>query len=177
MQQRSRMARRVDCWTSVVRSQTGEQQTWRILGTSYSRWPTRAGTTQAKGFKLFDSHGSLRPPPRQKRRAERKAPANQPVVASTVTRLDLRLTASRTRALSLFVKDPGRLTAAGGSECGARGQWLVTVAPGRLGHQPAGIMTGMRGARCNRGRRRRETPATFDAALREAWSEAALRDA
>ena len=33
------------------------------------------------------------------------------------------------------------------SECGARGQGLVTFALGRFGHQPAGTMTGARGAR------------------------------
>ena len=32
------------------------------------------------------------------------------------------------------------------SECGARGRGLVTSAPGRLGHHPAGTMTGARGA-------------------------------
>ena len=37
---------------------------------------------------------------------------------------------------------------------------------------PAGTMTGMRGARCNRGRRRRGHPPLIGAALREAWSEA-----
>ncbi len=37
---------------------------------------------------------------------------------------------------------------------------------------PAGKKTGVRGARCNRGRRRRETPAICGAALREAWSGA-----
>jgi hypothetical protein len=31
-------------------------------------------------------------------------------------------------------------------ECGARGLWLVTLAPGRLGHHPAGTRTGARGA-------------------------------
>ena len=37
---------------------------------------------------------------------------------------------------------------------------------------PAGTMTGARGARCNRGRRRRGNPPLTGAALREAWSEA-----
>ena len=37
---------------------------------------------------------------------------------------------------------------------------------------PAGTMTGARGARCNRGRRRRDNPPLTGAALREAWSEA-----
>jgi hypothetical protein len=40
------------------------------------------------------------------------------------------------------------------------------------GIMPAGTMTGTRGARCNRGRRRRETPAILGAAPREAWPEA-----
>src|ERR1700691_1257605 len=33
-----------------------------------------------------------------------------------------------------------------GAGCGARGWRLVTAAPGRPGHQPAGTMTGARGA-------------------------------
>ena len=49
----------------------------------------------------------------------------------------------------------------GRSECGARGQGLVTFALGRLGHQPAGTITGVRGARCKRGRRWRGQPADF----------------
>ncbi len=40
------------------------------------------------------------------------------------------------------------------------GGGFVPFALGRLGHQSAGTMTGARGARCNRGERRRETPAT-----------------
>jgi hypothetical protein len=44
--------------------------------------------------------------------------------------------------------------------------------PGGFGHQSAGTMTGTRGARCNRGRRRRGHPPLTGAALREAWSEA-----
>jgi hypothetical protein len=43
------------------------------------------------------------------------------------------------------------------------GGGFVAAALGRLGHQPAGIMTGMRGARCNRGGRRRDTPAILGA--------------
>jgi hypothetical protein len=47
------------------------------------------------------------------------------------------------------------------SECGARGQGLVTFALGRFGHQPAGTMTGVRGARCNRDRRQAGYPRRF----------------
>src|SRR5580698_10206777 len=38
------------------------------------------------------------------------------------------------------------MTLASGAGCGARGWRLVTAAPGRPGHQPAGTMTGVRGA-------------------------------
>src|ERR1700722_11261980 len=38
------------------------------------------------------------------------------------------------------------MTLASGTGCGARGWRLVTVTPGRPGHQPAGTMTGARGA-------------------------------
>jgi hypothetical protein len=42
------------------------------------------------------------------------------------------------------------------------------------GIMPAGTMTGMRGARCNRGRRRRDTPAIYRRCAREAWPDAAF---
>ena len=58
------------------------------------------------------------------------------------------------------------------SECGARGRRLVTAVLGRLGHQPAGTMTGVRGARCKRGRRRRSEARRFGRLSREAWPEA-----
>ena len=38
------------------------------------------------------------------------------------------------------------MTPSGGAGCGARGRRLVTVVLGRLGHHPAGTMTGARGA-------------------------------
>jgi hypothetical protein len=38
------------------------------------------------------------------------------------------------------------MTLASGARDGSRGWRLVTVTPGRLGHQPAGTMTGARGA-------------------------------
>src|SRR5580692_10140636 len=38
------------------------------------------------------------------------------------------------------------MTLASGAGCGARAWRLVTVTPGRPGHQPAGTMTGARGA-------------------------------
>jgi hypothetical protein len=38
------------------------------------------------------------------------------------------------------------MTLAGGARCGSRAWRLVTVTPGRPGHQPAGTMTGARGA-------------------------------
>ncbi len=47
-----------------------------------------------------------------------------------------------------LVRVQGRwsMTLASGTGCGARGWRLVTVTPGRPGHQPAGTMTGARGA-------------------------------
>ena len=46
------------------------------------------------------------------------------------------------------VRREGRyaVTLHSGTGCGARGWRLVTATPGRLGHQPAGITTGARGA-------------------------------
>jgi hypothetical protein len=44
------------------------------------------------------------------------------------------------------------VTPADRGECGARGQSLVSFALGRLGHQPAGTMTGVRGASLQLGR-------------------------
>ena len=38
------------------------------------------------------------------------------------------------------------MTLASGAGCGARAWRLVTATPGRPGHQPAGTMTGARGA-------------------------------
>src|SRR5271163_1063287 len=38
------------------------------------------------------------------------------------------------------------VTPHGGARLGSRGRRLVTATPGRLGHQPAGTMTGVRGA-------------------------------
>ena len=38
------------------------------------------------------------------------------------------------------------MTLASGARDGARGRRLVTATPGRPGHQPAGTMTGARGA-------------------------------
>ena len=59
------------------------------------------------------------------------------------------------------------------SECGARGRRLVTSAPGRLGHQPAGTMTGTRGASLQPGPALAGgTPPLIGAKSREAWPEA-----
>jgi hypothetical protein len=52
---------------------------------------------------------------------------------------------------------------------------LQTV-PGRLGYQPAGTMTGVRGARCNWVRRWRPCPPCLALASHEAWPELRLRD-
>jgi hypothetical protein len=38
------------------------------------------------------------------------------------------------------------MTLASGARVGSRGRRLVTATPGRPGHQPAGTMTGARGA-------------------------------
>ena len=65
-------------------------------------------------------------------------------------------TARRTKRVHLAVLQGRRaVTLSGGASCGARGRRLVTDVPGRLGHQPAGTMTGARGARCNWVRHRR----------------------
>jgi hypothetical protein len=59
------------------------------------------------------------------------------------------------------------------SECGARGRRLVTFALGRLGHQPAGTMTGVRGASLQPGPAPAGgTPPLIGAASREAWPDA-----
>jgi len=60
------------------------------------------------------------------------------------------------------VKEVVRRQAGSSGEDGARGR-LCRPFPGGFGHQSAGIMTGTRGARCNRSRRRRETPASSGA--------------
>jgi len=69
------------------------------------------------------------------------------------------------------LKEVARRHAGSSGEDGARG-WICSPFPGGLGHQPAGIMTGMRGARCNRNGAGGGNPPLTGAALREAWSEA-----
>jgi hypothetical protein len=66
------------------------------------------------------------------------------------------------------------VTPSGGAGCGARGLWLVTSAPGRLGHHPAGTMTGVRGASLDWDRQGRVTPAQRigPAGSQEAWPDA-----
>src|SRR6202162_3240948 len=60
------------------------------------------------------------------------------------------------------------------SECGARGRRFVTGAPGRLGYQSPGTMTGAGGASLDWDRRRRVTP--VQTTSQEAWPEADLGD-
>jgi hypothetical protein len=47
---------------------------------------------------------------------------------------------------NLALRDALRVMPGGRGECGARGRGFINPAPGRLGHQPAGTMTGARGA-------------------------------
>jgi hypothetical protein len=50
------------------------------------------------------------------------------------------------------VKDASRVTTVGGASAVPAGGGSSLPFPGGFGHQPAGTMTGVRGARCNRGR-------------------------
>ena len=65
------------------------------------------------------------------------------------------------------------MTLADGAGRGARGWRLVTSAPGRLGHQPAGIMTGTRGASLEVRDETRRYPRRVP---HEAWPEVSLWD-
>ena len=56
------------------------------------------------------------------------------------------------------VKDAIRVTAAGGASAVPAGGGSSLLLPGGFGHQPAGTMTGARGARCNRDRRQAGVP-------------------
>ena len=65
------------------------------------------------------------------------------------------------------------MTLADRSECGACARGLVSFALGRLGHQPAGIKTGVRGASLNLGRDAGgTTPPLIGAAAHKAWPDA-----
>jgi hypothetical protein len=68
------------------------------------------------------------------------------------------------------------VTLADGAGRGARVRRLVTAAPGRLGHQPAGTMTGTRGASLEV--RRRPFGESPISVIRphEAWPEVSLWD-
>ena len=67
------------------------------------------------------------------------------------------------------LKDVTRRHTGRGSEGGARGR-ICSFAPGRLGYQPPGNMTGMGGASLDWDRRRRVTPVQTKS--QEAWPEA-----
>ena len=56
------------------------------------------------------------------------------------------------------VKDAIRVTAAGEASAVPAGGGSSLLLPGGFGHQPAGTMTGARGARCNRDRRQAGDP-------------------
>src|ERR1700685_791006 len=65
------------------------------------------------------------------------------------------------------------VTPAGWSECGARGRRFVAAAPGRLGHQSPGTMTGAGGASLDWDRRRRVTPVQTTSHM---WTAPGLQD-
>jgi len=95
-----------------------------------------------------------------RKKARSKKPAESNRLIPQMIRLDSARAQTKSAGLSLPVKGRQPVTMAGGSEIAVpAGRGFVPSALGRLGHQSAGIMTGTRGARCNRGRRRRETPA------------------
>jgi hypothetical protein len=70
------------------------------------------------------------------------------------------------------------VTTAGGASAVPAGGGSSLPFPGGFGYQPAGTMTGVRGARCNRGRGTgRDNPAAYWRLPREAWPKLSRWDA
>ena len=67
-------------------------------------------------------------------------------VTLPLTMIPLSVTNSAANQISLIVKDASRVTAAGGASAVPAGEASSASFPGGFGHQPAGTMTGTRGA-------------------------------